>query len=706
MYLNDFLEITSVEHLPLEETLLVHYIIREPGLWELYQPYTAYRNVCDEYWTIMIPNSQHPRHDDFPILVFSGRARSLTFAWNYGGIRGISSENFDENHSYLTQLTVYNLTCSGDPPGGGYTGQSGNTGEIPRENPTGNYRREPPVPPPPPPPPPPPEEVPPANPENEIIRRVIPGNPGGLPPPILPDYSPIDPATLSDPSGIGSGEPSGIRQRDIDPVLNRDLFDLPIQTELDNYYGGSLFDTPNNNYITRVSQRYIDPGTFVDLDINQNGPEFSSNNNNISDAIKGNISYPKGYNKQDLGDENQIDLNQNPYSFGALTENSLNKFVFLSRPKETNIRINKINLDNLTEGFKTRLDIPQTELKFGQSLFIRGNFFSSDRNIRAKAKLYVKTKNDRYYLIAFTDYVEVQNGVSLTIEGVYNTHYLDYGQNTFTLIIYDIDENIVGYNTQMVNILPFLTSASTRRDISYNSLPSELLKLINSDKNNYIEFLLTEPFGYIFEKIQGSFSCVLLSELNDLHSFRIGELNANPEVGDFETYYGYFNSKIKVNDTDYFPEAYNIGILNGFSDDRLQVYVMPPKDIVTPIRCRLYYSKNYRPATPEVTLTEVGDLFNISYSGPNPNWNHGFVDHGKNGPNYLPPDILSQVASNNQRSNNNGYVQFTNVQINTENYFSILTEENNNYNLNNQVTSKYINATLAGVELKDTFPIG
>lgn len=102
--------INSLEHLPDEDTLLIHYSILCTGTWYLLQQSTAYRNVCDTEWTVMYPNHQHPRHTDFPITVTSP-GFPATFAWNYGGIQGIASEDFDDYHSYIVQLAIFNYDC-------------------------------------------------------------------------------------------------------------------------------------------------------------------------------------------------------------------------------------------------------------------------------------------------------------------------------------------------------------------------------------------------------------------------------------------------------------------------------------------------------------------------------------------------------------------------------------------------------------------
>lgn len=130
--------INGLENLSNEQTLLVHYNILCTGTWYLAQLLTAYRNVCDTEWTVMYPNHQHPRHTDFPITVTSPGA-GATFAWNYGGIQGISSENFDSYHSYLVQLSIFNYECFN-------TGELPNTGQSTGENPpNGGTTGEPPT---------------------------------------------------------------------------------------------------------------------------------------------------------------------------------------------------------------------------------------------------------------------------------------------------------------------------------------------------------------------------------------------------------------------------------------------------------------------------------------------------------------------------------------------------------------------------------
>lgn len=123
------INIYNIDHLPNEQTILIRYLITCSGTWYLSQLLTAYRGVCDTEWTVMYPNDQHPQHTDFPIVV-NNPSYNATFAWNYGGIPGINSENFDSQHSYLTQLTIFNYECmftgtGSTGQGGGSTGNGG-----------------------------------------------------------------------------------------------------------------------------------------------------------------------------------------------------------------------------------------------------------------------------------------------------------------------------------------------------------------------------------------------------------------------------------------------------------------------------------------------------------------------------------------------------------------------------------------------------
>lgn len=180
--MSECINITATENLPLETTLLIHYTITCSGYWDLDQNITAYRNVCNDYWTIMYANIQHPLHTDFPISVGASSV-SATYAWNYGGTLGISAENFDPNHSYLTQIGIFNRDC-------GLTGTQ--TGIVSSGvNTSGNYNPSEPV------------DLNDGDPTIPPSSRPIPG--GGDPPgPGIPSWGDVD----NQPRSPGGDNPS------------------------------------------------------------------------------------------------------------------------------------------------------------------------------------------------------------------------------------------------------------------------------------------------------------------------------------------------------------------------------------------------------------------------------------------------------------------------------------------------------------------
>lgn len=130
------LTIHQTTHLPSEKTLLVHYTVNETGSWIYSLCHCGYRGVCEDDWTIMIPNHQHPQHTDARpsqrLQIIAGGRQGI-FAWNYGGIVGVASEDFDSDHSYLAQLTMQK-DCS-PFSGGGNSGKGStrtrSTGSVP-----------------------------------------------------------------------------------------------------------------------------------------------------------------------------------------------------------------------------------------------------------------------------------------------------------------------------------------------------------------------------------------------------------------------------------------------------------------------------------------------------------------------------------------------------------------------------------------------
>ena len=106
--MSEALNITRIEHNPERKTLAINYSISEPGLWRLFPSYCGYRDVTQDYWTLVVPDSDDPSHTDFPIRVAPNTVFYGVFIWNYATSRGIGPENFDSNKSYYIQLTIFN----------------------------------------------------------------------------------------------------------------------------------------------------------------------------------------------------------------------------------------------------------------------------------------------------------------------------------------------------------------------------------------------------------------------------------------------------------------------------------------------------------------------------------------------------------------------------------------------------------------------
>jgi len=109
------LNVENTVHIPEDSVLLINYNITEPGVWDVFQLLSAYRNPEEDFWTIMFPDTADPRHTDFPVTVQDGTTFRGVFVWNYGDIRGIGQGNLSDSMPYYIQLTIYKPT----PPAGG-----------------------------------------------------------------------------------------------------------------------------------------------------------------------------------------------------------------------------------------------------------------------------------------------------------------------------------------------------------------------------------------------------------------------------------------------------------------------------------------------------------------------------------------------------------------------------------------------------------
>lgn len=105
--------IQNIEHISWAKRLIITWYIQlapsDPlhGNWEYLLSSCGYRNVCDEEWIVMEPNTQHPQHSD--VIVAPG---TNVFVWDYGGIKGLDPKDFDSTHSYVVQIAAIDSGCN------------------------------------------------------------------------------------------------------------------------------------------------------------------------------------------------------------------------------------------------------------------------------------------------------------------------------------------------------------------------------------------------------------------------------------------------------------------------------------------------------------------------------------------------------------------------------------------------------------------
>jgi hypothetical protein len=310
------INITSIEHLPEFTTILIKYDVIVPGTWRYYEPYCGYKDILSNFWVIISPDVSNVRHTNSPIVVSEGSIFRGTFAWNYGSIRGVNPENFNNNKSYYIQLSIFNRGSGDviiDPP----IDPTRNpiivpplvTQVIPPDE---SDRKDPPGNPPPPPRIPPiptilPKPRPPDPPDG-------PRGPGGRnptispkppPPPDRPTTPGRNPTAIKYPPGIGPAIPD---PRGRDPVIlpPRPLGGVLIKPDLPG------LGLPQDPYQGGIGQ--TEPGEVQATDPNviDGGGYLSENPDNsvllipggVVDlpVINGDLSYPGDQAYQDPGD--------------------------------------------------------------------------------------------------------------------------------------------------------------------------------------------------------------------------------------------------------------------------------------------------------------------------------------------------------------------------------------------------------------------
>ena len=515
------IDIIGVEHLPLENTLLISYNITCSGTWNILQNDSAYRNVCDDFWTVMYPNTQHPRHTDFPISVASNSSIQGTFAWNYGGIQGIGAENFDPMHSYLVQLGIYNLDCdsttqTGGGGGGGTTGGGGGTTGTTGGGtslPGGRPPRNPPVP-----------GIP--DPPTPVVIRV--------------PASPVDPG-VSIPPGGGGGGSTGVSGRqqyipttpvfvennhipDLDPTLVTISASPtnPFRTEVGYQIpprvittttqpisvenGGSIiFNGNSTSFPTNGATLNVQVSNIPTVNTwpsNISNTVFGQSNPNVilpNENNGGNIvieypdlnpaigSIPTRVTQDDLSETN-IDVSLNTYSMYGNTDGNLSRFNYDAIKVDnqaSSVSLRYLDTSSILSASTAAIKVSSDDIIQGEALFVSTLFKTPDGvEVYGHSELWLIDSQNRNILVKSTsDSIFSTSSIACKI----TTYQSPVGPNTLLLLVKDSSGKVIGITSKKFIIRPVIIQSNSNQltvlkepnnNIVYNKLPASIVDLL------------------------------------------------------------------------------------------------------------------------------------------------------------------------------------------------------------------------------------
>lgn len=471
----DCIRINGLEHLPLEETLLIHYTVVCSGLWDLSQNLTAYRNVCDDEWTVMYPNFQHPRHTDFPLLVPPGGLQG-TFAWNYGGILGIDPVDFDDNHSYLTQLTIYEYDCyytgvTGQPSTTGQTG-SMPTGVDPSGlNPVPSLPRPPHSPPLPPPhtpvpgrppvrfPPNPdptsPNPLPVPGPRPISIRNPVPGDPDPV-----PSGEPEPPIVREEPRSGEGNDPT----RQWTPISNVGVYNLRGETQTPNTSAGSNPILATHLGVNlRGQEIYTEPTTapvtsVINVSLNTNQNTYNTVTRPGQTSLASERYYESELRSSFIPTVPSTSIRtpqeggSNSFDIGAVEGNTaglpghLGNIRSLQRPGgvQNLVSLRQIDTSHILVGSFVALQVNNDEIAAGMPLVVTASYFPPEGN-------QASVQGTVYLLASSEDVYELVSGTNSTCSSTNmfqlgitaSTYGISPGRATIVLVVRETNSGYV-----------------------------------------------------------------------------------------------------------------------------------------------------------------------------------------------------------------------------------------------------------------------
>ena len=615
--MSECIRINSVENLPVEQTLLIHYTILCTGTWELAQLLTAYRNVCEDSWTVMYPNYQHPRHSDFPIVVtYAGTP--ATFAWNYGGIQGISAENFDESHSYLTQLSIFNYNCyftGQEPePSGTGTGQDpqlpGMSGEPPITGSSGGGGGSPRTP-----------------------SGPTPPNPGNGTPPLgnskIQNNSPASDPPRQDPrpSGIifGSNGVSNLSEI-IDPTIYRSTNrTINPNLELNSIVGGLNTQSVSPEVIGSIQVPY---GAYQQ--INTVDPGVSSPEQNIG---------------RPLGRQQSL-TTQSP---GISIENS--------------ISLRQVDTRFVIPNSFTYLELGNDEVVIGSPAVVSGTFTTPvGVEVYATAQLYILAADNTVRLLLQTE-GNVTESTPLQIGSSIATNNYNLGSSTLILLIKNSNNQIIGVSSRVLVIrapiqtnnrsnLPPILNQALGISPSTTPLNSQLLGSNIILNNN----------GQLSVVVVGDTSSVEINNINNL-TYSGGQLINN------STPLAYSEGAVVVDGSEIQPNAYSVGTTTTSNGTSIV-------SIISNTKSDIYLSSNAGLQSYSSSESNFnGTTASVSITCPFAAEPVKLIVHG-----YVSGVIDPAYTLYSSETNLNGTATFNNVAIQPEQYYSLVLRGDGTYN--------------------------
>lgn len=649
--MTDCIRINSLENLPIEQTLLIHYTIMCTGTWELAQLLSAYRNVCDDEWTVMYPNHQHPRHTDFPITVTTPGLNG-TFAWNYGGIQGISAENFDEAHSYLTQLSIFNYNClyTGEDPLPSGTGGSTNTGLSGNGNNTGYF--------------------PPGGPGGGGGPRPPGGNPQPIPQAVVP------PAPTPEwPINIGEAQPPFFPQDPIQPRASGypNEFPAPSVNQIE------TTSIPTVSYGTVNLSERIDPALYVEVPRQENpyiGPTTTVgvyNTESRNTSIPSVAGVPFGA-VVTYGSE----INQN----GQLYENNIGGgrgilTTTTSQPRslslETSMSLRQINTEHVIPNSFTYLELSLDEVTIGQPVIVAGMYnVPVGIEVTATAQLYIITSQDRVHLLLESIETAVSNTVPVRVAGSISSNNYDVGNNTLVLLVKNTEGQVIGVSSRMLIIRQSLAGASQTSN-STNKLPSILTHAgatLPADPTIEIDLASSSNTNLIIVPNSNSQSVSAVARGNDKSkTMSISEQSNLSYSGNQIINSSQELANSTVQDL-IRPDTYSASIISApITTGNLVLNIANTSTVSS--RVDLHISENYRLAPWSASVTNTVVTVNTPYAAEELK----LIVHG-----YVSGAIDYPYSLYTSTSNIQGIVSFSGVSISQGQYYSVIHCGDGTYN--------------------------